>query len=201
MGHGALPPVLRRECYRTLSHRRLDKAAADDCFYMGTPEGKIDSQKTYSGELGHFAPQTRTIGSELGQHPRLAPATVGAVFICAKQRKDPNRGEYGWGLSPGHLVQLGDIRRDSSGLLSQQLCRRLSVEPKLEMNVRHSSRAISGHFGPGRFTRSGLFLFAQKQQKDPNREEQRSGSLSRGSSGAAVRLSGGVDGACKAYDI
>jgi hypothetical protein len=48
---------------------------------------------------------------------------------------------------------------------------------------------------------AAAFLFAQKQQKDPNREERRSGSLPRRSSGAAARLSGGVDGACKAYDI
>jgi hypothetical protein len=39
------------------------------------------------------------------------------------------------------------------------------VEPKLEMNVRHSSRAISGHFGPGRFTRSGHFLFTQQLRR------------------------------------
>jgi len=37
-------------------------------------------------------------------NPRLAPATVGAVFIFAKQQKDPNRFPHDWGLSPGHLV-------------------------------------------------------------------------------------------------
>jgi len=36
--------------------------------------------------------------------PHLTPATVGAVFICAKQQKDPNRIPHDWGLSPGHLV-------------------------------------------------------------------------------------------------
>jgi len=41
---------------------------------------------------------------------------------------------------------------------------------------------------------AGAFFIAQKQQKEPNREERRSGSLARGSSDAAARLSAGVAG-------
>jgi hypothetical protein len=44
---------------------------------------------------------------------------------------------------------------------------------------------------PDRSRGQGFFI-AQKQQKEPNREERRSGSLARGSSDAAARLSAGV---------
>ena len=77
--------------------------------YSANPPPLVEPQIIYieaeqgTPRLGHteFDP---LLMAQPGPYPPLGPGDCRGRFYLAKQQRDRNRGECGWGLSPGHLV-------------------------------------------------------------------------------------------------